>query len=361
MSPEVAAAARQFADGEVARAERVAGGHIHESWHVTPADRPPRPDLLLQRLNTRVFTTPDALIANAVSVTRHLAGGAGPGAGAAMLELLPAADSGGFHWIDDSGAWWRAFRYIENTTSLTRAVTVRHAAETGRAFGRFHRAMARYDGAALRETLPHFHDTPRRLRDLAEAAGADRAGRARGVRAELDAIRGFASAAGRLEALRASGRLPGRIAHNDAKIGNVLFDAAAETALCVIDLDTVMPGLLLHDFGDMIRSTAATGEEDDARRGAVEVSVPCYRAILEGFLEETGDLLTAVERDHLADAALQVTLEQAARFLTDHLDGDRYYRVNRPNHNLDRAKAQLSLLGSLVAKEDELRGASAAV
>lgn len=350
--PAVVAAAGRFLPGPLERAEPVGGGYIHDSWRCRVGDT----ELLLQRLNTRVFAAPHLVMENVARVARHLAehDHEHPEVTRRSLTLLPTGD-GAHTWVDEAGGWWRAYRFIPDSRVLEKPETTGHALQTGRLFGRFHRVMARYDGPRLHETIPHFHDTPRRLAALRTAALEDHAGRADSARREIAAMLAQAPAAGRLQALRAQGLVPERIAHNDAKIGNVLFDAATDEALCVVDLDTVMPGQLLHDFGDLIRSTAPTGAEDEPDPARVKVSLPMFGAILTGFLAEAGALLVDAERAHLVDAAQLVTLEQAARFLTDYLNGDRYYRVERPGQNLDRAKAQLALFDSLVEEEDALR------
>lgn len=343
--PAVRAAAARFAPGELSHAEQVGGGYIQDSWRCVVGDRA----ILLQRLNTRIFTAPHLVMENVARVCRHLAA-----EDAVPTPPLLPADDGADAWVDESGGWWRAFPFLEGARVLEKAGTPEHGYETGSMFGRFHARMASFAGPRLHVTIPHFHNTPRRLKALSDAAGDDPAGRADAAREVIDGILSQAGGAGLLQSLIADGRVPLRIAHNDAKIGNLLFDDAGRRAVAVIDLDTVMPGLLLHDFGDMIRSTAALGAEDEPDPERVAVSVPVYRAILQGFLEQAGSVVTAEERRHLAAAAELVTLEQASRFLTDHLLGDRYYKVDHPGHNLDRARAQLALYRSLVANRSSL-------
>lgn len=350
--PAVAQAAGRFARGEITAAEAVGGGYIHDTYRCTVGGTV----LVLQKLNTRIFAAPHLVMENIARVAAHVAAHDAEHGDAARQRLtLVHADDGKSAWVDDSGSWWRAFHYIPGSRVLEKPETAAQARETGRAFGRFHRIMAAYDGPRLHDTIPHFHDTPRRLAALRQAAERDSAGRLDSSREEVVQMLAQAPVAGLLQTLRASGALPERVAHNDAKIGNVLFAAARDEALCVVDLDTVMPGLALHDFGDMIRSTAPTGAEDEPDAARVAVSLEMFGAITEGYLAETAGLLTGAERANLVEAAQLVTLEQAARFLTDHLDGDRYYKVDRPGQNLDRARAQLALFRSLVAEEDALR------
>jgi aminoglycoside phosphotransferase (APT) family kinase protein len=216
--------------------------------------------------------------------------------------------------------------------------------------------MADCEGLRLRETIPHFHDLESRLILLAEAAHRDTARRTVEAATELDRILAESSLVGVLRALLDSGQVPERIVHNDAKSANVLLDEATGAAVCVIDFDTVMPGTALADFGDMVRSCTTTADEDEADLTRVEISVPQFEGLAEGYLEAAGSTLTARERASLVLAGRWITLEQAARFLTDHLDGDRYYHVEHPHHNLNRARNQFRLFRSLTLRSSELEG-----
>jgi Ser/Thr protein kinase RdoA (MazF antagonist) len=201
----------------------------------------------------------------------------------------------------------------------------------------------------LHETIPHFHDTPARLATLERAVMADSTGRVGDAGPEIEAILDRRPLARALEDRVAGGELALRPTHNDAKIANVLFDATTGQPLCVVDLDTVMPGLAPHDFGDMVRSMVSDAAEDERDPTRVEVRVPVFEALARGFTAAAGAALSPLERSQLPTGALVITLEQAARFLADHLEGDRYYRISRPGHNLDRARTQLRLLESLEA------------
>lgn len=327
--------------GAPGRVARHPGGHINDSFRVDA----PGGAFLLQRLNPRVFPAAVSVMENVAAVAEHLRG---KGGGRwHMPELVGTADGG--RWtVDAFGATWRMFRFIEATVTET-AETTEQAREAGRAFGAFAALLADYDGPPLHETIRGFHDTPRRFAQLEDAARRDPRRRLAGAHAELDALLAERAVAEVLPGLVAQGAIPVRIAHNDAKIANVLFDGAR--AVGVVDLDTVMPGLALHDVGDMIRSMASAAAEDERDVARVTARPDVIAALLEGYLEEAGGVLTPRERELLVFAGRVITLEQAARFLADHLGGDLYYRITRAGQNLDRARAQLALYRSLTELE----------
>jgi aminoglycoside phosphotransferase (APT) family kinase protein len=245
--------------------------------------------------------------------------------------------------------------WIEGTRPIERAATEAEARATARAFGRFLAQLLDLPGPPLHETIAAFHDTPARLAAFERAVAADRVGRAASCRAEIDALLERRAVASALAVPAARGEIPVRPTHNDAKIANVLFDRATGDALCVVDLDTVMPGLSLHDFGDLARSGISDSAEDERDLSRVVVRVPFFEALARGFVEGAGEALSPAERSLLATGAEVIVYEQAIRFLGDHLDGDRYYRTTRPGHNLDRARNQIRLLEGLEAKGPELR------
>jgi Ser/Thr protein kinase RdoA (MazF antagonist) len=329
-------------------------GHINRSWVIT-AGRPAA-QYLLQLLNPHVFRAPDLVMENVAAVTRHLAAAlardGAPEPERRALRIVPTRDGPPFH-RDAEGGVWRVYPFIARTVVREHVTTRGEAREVGRAFGTFQRHLAEYDGPRLHETIPGFHDTRGRVAALERAVEADSAGRASGARAELEALRARRPLAGVLADALAAGAVPERVAHNDAKSSNVLLDERTGEGLCVIDLDTVMPGSALHDFGDLVRSTTSPTAEDepDAKRVAADPAL--FAGLAEGFLGAAGGILTAAERDLLVRAGQVITYEQAARFLTDHLDGDRYFRVAHPGHNLTRCRTQLALLESLEAQQRE--------
>ena len=346
-------AARQAAGafilpGPIADLQTLQGGHINDSFlvTVTAAEGPRR--FVLQRLNRRVFPRPDLVMENVTRVLGHLAGDR-----SRPSPTLVVARQGGRWHMDAGGECWRMMNYIEGTVVKQRLSTPAEAAEVGRAFGRFQRRMADFEGVRLHETLPGFHDLEGRMIQLSDAMHRDSHGRTGGADVELDRILAESSLVGVVRALLESGEVPERIVHNDAKSANVLLDEQSGAATCVIDFDTVMPGSALADFGDMMRSSIATAGEDEADLTRVDVSAPLFEGLVQGFLEAAGQTLTARERSSLVLAGRWIMLEQAARFLTDYLEGDRYYRTVHPKHNLVRARNQFRLFRSLTLRSSE--------
>ena len=356
---EVEVLARGFAvPGELVAVDPLLEGHIHDSFRLCFRDGDTRHRFLLQRVNDRVFRDPPLLMENIDRVTRHLrrtleARGVAD-AGRRALRLVPTCEGAPYRQ-DAQADYWRLYHFIEGVRSVERVETPSQAFEAGRAFGAFQALLANYDGPRLHPTIPDFHHTPLRLDALERAVREDRCGRRAGVLPEIEACLAHRGQAGALVDLQLRGELPERIAHNDAKIGNVLFDEATGEGLCVVDLDTVMPGSFLHDFGDMMRSMVGTAPEDECDLSRVRVERPLFASLARGYLEAAGEALTPAERENMVLAGQVITLEQAVRFLTDHLDGDRYYRTHRPDHNLDRCRSQLKLLEEIRAADPDLR------
>lgn len=351
--------AERFRIGDrAAAAVELRAGHINDSYVVSTASGR---RFLLQRINGYVFPSPVQVMENIVRITRHLEHKLGAGSARRRLTLVPTVN--GEMWSEAAAGerpadWWRMYELIEDTTTELRASTPEQAFLAAQAFGRFETQFVDLPSPPLHETIPGFHDTPKRFkafdRTLA-AASASAAGndRRRQAMAEVRTVAVHRDLAARLSAAAAH-KLPRRTVHNDCKISNVLFDRATGEALCVVDLDTTMPGLAAYDFGDMVRSMSHRADEDARETAGARVDPDLFAALAEGYLD--GALfLTAAERRSLVDGALVLTLEQAVRFLTDHLDGDVYFRVERPGQNLDRCRVQLALLESLLARDGDLR------
>ncbi len=350
--------------GELAEFSPWPGGHIHESYCVAVWDAAGLRRYLLQRINTRVFRDVGALMGNIERVTTYLARvvrGEHPEDWQRRVLRFAAARGGGLCTRDAAGETWRLCQFVEGTRSRESVRGVEDCHTAGRAFGTFHRLLAGFDAAGLVETIPHFHDTQRRVRDFERAVSEDRAGRALQIADEIAFVRTRGGRAGVLEELRERGALPVRVAHNDAKLSNVLLDEHNGEALCVVDLDTVMPGLSLHDVGDMIRSMSCPAAEDAEDPSCVAVDPAFVRALAAGYFEAAGGVLTTAEREHFVTAGWVITFEQGVRFLGDYLDGDVYYRTSRPGQNLSRARVQFALLGSLERLRGELERVVAAV
>jgi N-acetylhexosamine 1-kinase len=328
-SDPAAAAANFDVGGAVVSVAPHPTGHINDGYLVSTDRR----RYLLQRLNPSVFPDAEAVMANVAAVTAYLRDRGEP-----TLTLVPTR-TGAPSWRDDADATWRMYDYVESAHSFE-VRSPGDAATVGRAFGRFHRAVADLDPGTLRMSLPGFHDPPRRRAQLeraaAAAAAADPGGRLTEASELVDAV--LAVSIPSLEGL------PLRVAHNDAKAANLLVDETGGRPPLVIDLDTVMPGSVLWDVGDMVRSSTGTPNEATA---SVAFDRERYQALVGAWLGETGDHLTEAERGAVPRAGVVVTYEQAVRFLTDHLLGDVYFRVRAPGENLDRARNQWQLLRSM--------------
>ncbi len=332
-------------------------GHINDSFVVSTAAGS---RFLLQRINGHVFPNPGQVMANIVRITRHLEHRLGPASARRRLTLVPTVD--GEMWRETateggSADWWRMYELIEDTATELRASTPEQAFLAAQAFGRFETQLVDLPSPPLHETIPGFHDTLSRFETFDRALAAARASaagndRRRQAIAEIRSVAVHRDLAARLSA--AAHTLPRRTVHNDCKISNILFDRTTGEALCVVDLDTTMPGLAAYDFGDMVRSMSHRTDEDARDTAGARVDPELFAALARGYLDGAG-FLTAAERHSLVDGALVLTLEQAVRFLTDHLDGDVYFRVERPGQNLDRCRVQLALLESLLARDTDLR------
>lgn len=351
-------AGRFRVSGTVVAAVELRSGHINDSYVVSIAGGN---RVLLQRINDYVFPEPEQVMRNIVRITRHLAHRLGPHSRRRRLTMIPTND--GRMWLDiaDGGAaagWWRMYELIEDVRTELRASTPDQVFRAAQAYGSFQGMLADLPPPPLFETIPRFHDTIGRFEALDRAlrkaaSSADGAARGRQAQSELGAAADHRPLAGRLLDAVARG-LPRRTVHNDCKISNVLFDRPSGEALCVVDLDTAMPGLAAFDFGDMARSMGHRADEDDRDPEAARVDLELFRALAHGYLEGAR-FLTDDERRGLVDGALVLTLEQAVRFLTDHLEGDLYFRTERPGQNLDRCRVQFALLRSLLNHEADLR------
>ncbi len=352
---EVRALAAQFVpDGQCGRPKPYGGGHINDTYLFECGDCGAQ--YVLQRINKAAFPKPDQVMDNMLRVTDHLRGeiirrGGDPAR--ETLELRTTRD-GGFFAVDRNGDFWRSYRFVADTVSYDRTDDQNILRESGRAFGRFMDMLSGFDAASLHETIENFHNTPLRFRAFRDAVERDLSGRAGGVRGEIDAALAYEPFASRLTDGLASGALPLRVTHNDTKLNNVLIDRHTGRGLCVIDLDTVMPGLCAYDFGDAIRFGASTADEDERDLDQVRLSIPLYRAYAEGYLAEVRDSLTQRELASLPVGAKMMTLECLIRFLGDYLNGDVYFKTDYPEHNLARARTQLKLLAEMDAHWAEM-------
>ncbi len=350
--PDARAAASQFEfRGEVSAIAPHGNGHINDTYLVTCRAPGAPVRYILQHINRHVFRDPVAVMRNVERVTAHLgAQVAGQPDGArSALQLVPARDGRNWH-VDAQGETWRAYRSIENAHTHETATSAGQAFQAARAFGRFQQQLSSLPAPRLHETIPDFHHTPKRFAALEQAIAADVAGRAALAKPELDFARSRQSITG---ALLDAG-LPERITHNDTKFNNVLLDDKTGEAVCVIDLDTVMPGLVLYDFGDMVRTTTSPAAEDEQDLSKVAMQFSMFEALVRGYLETAGAFLTPAETKHLAFSGKLITFEIGIRFLADYLAGDTYFKVHREGHNLDRCRTQFKLVESIERQEEEM-------
>ncbi len=369
MKEKLSMICRQFRlPGELQFYRWIPSGHINMSYYVALFDGREVKQYVAQKINTYVFHDPVGLMKNIELVTGHILSRVKPierrdrlhchhtSEGKSYLVLkdgVPAAYEDVS--LDDEGVEvWRLYNYIEDSVSFESAEGGEKVLRmSGKAFGRFIRLLQNLYAGKLVETIPHFHDTRKRLADLFEAAEADVCGRAKEAAAEIELIRRYREFGESLCRQTDRGELPVRVTHNDTKTNNVLFDRKSLEPLVVIDLDTCMPGLACYDFGDTIRFAACTALEDEADGKHLDLSL--FRAYAEGFLGQLIDVLTEAEIESLPVGAAVVTLELAARFLTDYLIGDQYFRIDDPGHNLRRARAQLALFQDMMQRMEEMK------
>ena len=337
------AAARFALHGEIRGCERYGNGHINETYRVETTSGA----YILQKINQGIFHDVDALMRNIRLVCAHLAG-KDPDPRHSM-KLIETPD-GEVCFRDEAGEAWRMYDFIGDSLCLQSPETPEEFAACARAFGGFQNQLADFPAQQLTETIPKFHDTRERYRQLHQAIREDRAGRAKSVAREIEQALEWEPEAG---ALLDAG-LPLRVTHNDTKINNVLLDARTREPLCVIDLDTVMPGFAACDFGDSIRFGASTAPEDERNLDRVWMSLELYEIYTQSYVE-TCRQMTPDERRSLPWGAKLMTLECGIRFLADHLNGDTYFHISREGHNLDRARTQLKLVKDMEKKWDDMR------
>ena len=355
---DFAALAAQFRfRGEFIYAEPFGEGHIHDTYAIYFKGRYIHPRrYILQRINTEVFKNPDALMDNIERVTAHLRKKIRQAGGNVCRETLTVVRTveGGSMYADANGDCWRAYLFIDDSTTFQSIEEPECFFQSARAFGRFIRQLDDFPVDTLHETIPNFHHTESRFEALVKAVIQDKAGRAVGVEKEIDFAMRRKTDASVLTGLLSEGKLPLRVTHNDTKLNNVLIDNATGQSVCVVDLDTVMPGLSLYDFGDAIRFGASTAAEDEKDLTKVCFSPALFEAFTKGFLMETGEVLWPLEIDLLPFGAKIMTFECGIRFLTDYLNGDTYFKIHYSDHNLDRCRTQFKLVQEMEEKADQM-------
>jgi Ser/Thr protein kinase RdoA (MazF antagonist) len=344
------------ADGSYLSGEPYGSGHIHDTFRVETAEKD-KDDYILQKLNNKVFKNIPELQNNIERVTIHLKNKLSliPGSDIKRecLSLIPSKE--GKSWIvDKEGNFWRMYIFITRHHSYNIVDSPDKAFEGGKAIGRFQAMLSDMPGGPLFETIPWFHNIEKRLDTFNLKIKENPAGRVESVREEIDHFLKRAEEMKIILSLGREGKIPIRITHNDTKFNNILLDEN-DKALCVIDLDTVMPGYVHYDFGDAIRTAANPASEDETDLSKVKVDIERFRAYSEGYLSETGNTLNDTEKEYLAFAPRLITYTIALRFLTDYIDGDNYFKIHYKGQNLQRARTQLKLVMSMEEQYKEMR------
>lgn len=334
-------------DGACITCKEFGSGHINSTYQVKTDHGK---TYILQRINKYVFNDPKAVMENVGAVTKYLSERV---TDPSEILNFVTADTGDYSYVDETGEYWRCYEFADGIC-LEAPESDRDFYESAIAFGRFQELLRDFPAETLHETIPLFHNTINRYRMFKEALAKNAAGRAEGVQAEIDFIMAREEEAGTICRLLETNALPLRVTHNDTKLNNVLLDRETRKAMCVLDLDTVMPGSSLYDFGDSIRFGAATAPEDEPDLSKMGINLELFRVYTAGYLTACRSL-TEKETELLPLGAKIITLELAVRFLTDYLDGDRYFKTAYPEHNLVRARAQLKLVADMETKWDEMQ------
>ncbi len=353
---EIAAVLKQFGvDYDAFQIETFHSGHINSTHRVDIRYKGVSDAFVAQRINTYVFPDPVGIMENIDIVTGHIRDKlveAGINPERRVLNFLKRPD-GTNYYFESQESFWRVYRFVPNTVTYDKAEDPSILTSAGVAFGTFQRQLADLDMSLLKETMPGFHDTPRRWENLMKAARRDSEGRLAEVEKEIASIEKHRDLWARLISLHNDGTLPYRVTHNDTKYNNVLVDATTGEAVCVIDLDTVSPGLAAWDYGDAIRFSGNRSAEDEPDLSRVKLDLELYEAFASGFIPACRDGLTEAELDTLYLGGVTMAFELSMRFLEDYLRGDKYFRIHRPRHNLYRARSQLALALNMVERLDD--------
>ena len=342
--------------GEVTSVVPYGNGHINDTYAVTCSLAGGSVRFILQRLNPVVFPDRAGLMRNMIAVTGFLRKAVirdGGDPERECLRLIPLKD-GSPYLTDESGDVWRATQFIENTDAYLVAESPEMFASAGEAFGKFMARLGGFDASSLFEVIPRFHDTPDRYARFLASLERNAAGRMDEAKDEIAFVRERGEGCSVITDALERGEVPVRVTHNDTKLNNVLIDTATKEAVCVIDLDTVMPGSMLYDFGDAVRVGCSTAKEDERDLSLVDFDLGLFRAFTEGYLAGAGRWVTAAELGLLPDAARLMTFECGMRFLTDFLDGDTYFKTAYPEHNLVRARTQFKLVRTMERLRPEI-------
>lgn len=343
-------------EGEYTEGIPYGSGHINDTFRVTFQHKGETKRYILQRMNNQIFLNPEELMENVVGVTSWLRKKIVENGGEPereTLNLVPAKDGKAFY-KDSEGEYWRVYLFIEGAKTYDLVENQEDFYQSAVAFGRFQGLLADYPAETIHETIQDFHNTVKRLDTFKKAVEADGCGRAAQVQEEIQFVLDREALAHKLCDMQAEGKLPLRVTHNDTKLNNIMIDDETRKAICVIDLDTVMPGLSVNDFGDSIRFGASTGAEDEPDLSKVSCSMELFELYTKGFVEGCKGSLTEEELDMLPVGAMTMTYECGMRFLTDYLEGDHYFKIHREGHNLDRCRTQFKLVKDMEEKWNQM-------
>ncbi|MGL4656104.1 MAG: phosphotransferase enzyme family protein [Sarcina sp.] len=340
--------------GECACSECHNVGNINDTTIVTYNDNGVDYKYIVQRINHSIFTNPKALMDNMRKITLHIADKVRCEGGDLLRECLNLVQTkeGKYFYKTEQGNYYRAFNFISDARTYMKVENEKHMYETGKAIGKFHKQLSDFNAASLFEVIKDFHNTPKRYIDFQNAIKEDRVGRVALVKEEIQFIEKRVDELSKLVNLEYDKKIPVRVTHNDTKFNNIMIDNQTGKAVCLIDLDTVMPGLSLYDIGDAIRSGCSTAEEDEIDLSKVTLDMNLYNNFVKGLLEESETTLNKYEIENIPFSAKLITIELAMRFLTDYINGDTYFKVSkeRPNHNLERTRNQLKLASEMERK-----------
>lgn len=346
-------------EGTFVNAETWGNGHINNTFLITlEKEDGSTYKMILQQMNQNVFKKPVELMENVMNVTSYLQERIAENGGDPYRETLnvfPTKD-GKPYYVDADGEYWRAYRFIDGAVCYEQVTCPEEFYESGCSFGNFQRLLAEYPAETLHETIASFHDTRARFQVFRQAVEEDVCGRASSVQSEIDFVLGHEHLANVFTEMLDRGEIPLRVTHNDTKLNNIMIDEKTKKGICVIDLDTVMPGLAMNDFGDAIRFGASTALEDEPDLSKVSCSMELFEAFTKGFIEGCGGRLTEKEIDLLPMGAQVMTYECGMRFLTDYLQGDVYFKIHREGQNLDRCRTQFKLVEDMERKWDIMCG-----
>jgi aminoglycoside phosphotransferase (APT) family kinase protein len=344
--------------GEILHAETLKIGHINETYTATYDQGGTRVRYIHQKVNKQVFKNPTAVMKNVMRVTTHIRKKQEArnlrDVTRRSLIVIPTRDGNSFFENGDSGVW-RTFVFVEGVETFEAVQTPDQAYQAGRAFGEFQHLLVDLPGERLFETIPAFHDTRKRFTALQKAIEDDRFNRAKEARPEIEFALEQEPVVDVILRAMAKGKIPERITHNDTKFNNVMLDVLTGEAMCVVDLDTVMPGCALYDFGDMVRTTTSPTLEDEPDLSKVKMQMPMFKKLAQGYLSTAGQFLTKAEKSYIAFSGKLIAFEIGIRFLTDYLSGDTYFRIHRAAHNLDRCRTQFKLVESIERQEEAMQ------